>query len=404
LILEARSEPERASSLRGKLHPLIIRWPPVDRSLALPLIERIYEAALEPSRWQEFVAGLSAALRGAPVGFALQLPGFPVTGVFYSSGLSDEMLPTFIGHAVRGLPWEEARRRNFIGRFGLSTEVISDEQLRESDFYREVMVPQGLGPYGPMGHTLALDAGKPASGMAIFSTPATGPFTESDLEFGNLLVPHLAMSYRLLTDNRRHQALADAIDRFPTGVALLDAHGHVLLANRGAKQIFDLDDGIALDGTALRAASSADDAALRRAIASTVEAAVANRLIETAVLSVTRRSGSRPFPVLVSPLRPHSGEPTWTDAVVVIYVSDLETGVLRRREALRELYGLTEAETQLVELLCQGSSLDEAAGARGVTMNTARSQLKQVFAKTHTSRQSELVRLVISGVASIAKP
>jgi len=63
-----------------------------------------------------------------------------------------------------------------------------------------------------------------------------------------------------------------------------------------------------------------------------------------------------------------------------------------------------ERHAQLVELLCQGSSLDEAAVARGVTMNTARSQLKQVFAKTHTSRQSELVRLVMSGVASIAKP
>jgi DNA-binding CsgD family transcriptional regulator len=107
---------------------------------------------------------------------------------------------------------------------------------------------------------------------------------------------------------------------------------------------------------------------------------------------------------MVGPLRPHSGEPTLADAVAVLYVADLDSGTLRRREALRELYGLTEAETQLVELLCQGSSLDEAALARGVTMNTARSQLKQVFAKTHTTRQSELVRLVISGVASIAGP
>jgi DNA-binding CsgD family transcriptional regulator len=107
---------------------------------------------------------------------------------------------------------------------------------------------------------------------------------------------------------------------------------------------------------------------------------------------------------MVGPLRPRTGGPTPTDAVVVLYVADLELGALRRREAMRELYGLTEAETQLVELLCQGSTLDEAAGVRGVTMNTARSQLKQVFAKTHTSRQSELVRLVVSGVASIAEP
>jgi DNA-binding CsgD family transcriptional regulator len=377
----------------------------VDRSLALPLIQRIYEAALDPSRWQDFVQALSDAFKGAPVGFALQLPGFPLSGVvFASEGFRAEFLELFAAHAVRGLPWEEGRRRNFVGRFGLTSEVIPDERLRESEFYRDWMAPQGLGPHAPIGHTVALAAGRPAAGLAIFATPATGPFTAAHLEFGDLIAPHLALGYRLLAETRRHEALADAIDRFPTGVALLDARGHVLLANRGARQIFARDDGIALEGVTLRAASATDDAALRRAITGAVEAAVAGRMIESAVLSVSRRSSHRPFPVMIGPLRPHVGEPTLADAVAVLYVSDLESGALRRREALRELYGLTEAETQLVELLCQGSSLDEAADARGVTMNTARSQLKQVFAKTRTSRQSELVRLVISGVAAIAGP
>ncbi len=377
----------------------------MDRSLALPLIQRIYEAALDPSCWQGFVQALSEAFSGAPVGFALQLPGFPLSEVvFASDGFRGEFLERFPAYALRGLPWEEGRRRDFVGRFGLTSEVIPDERLRESDFYRDWMVPQGLGPHAPIGHTIALDAGRPASGLAIFATAATGPFSQEHLEFGDMLAPHLAMGLRLLAAMRRHEALADAIDRFPTGVVLLDAHGHVLLANRGAQQIFARDDGLVLDGNTLRAASASDDVALRRAIAGAVAAAVAGRLIESAILSVGRPSGSRPFPVIVGPLRPHTGEPTLADAVAVLYVSDLESGVLRRREALRELYGLTEAETQLVELLCQGSSLDEAALARGVTMNTARSQLKQVFAKTHTSRQSELVRLVISGIASIAGP
>ena len=82
----------------------------------------------------------------------------------------------------------------------------------------------------------------------------------------------------------------------------------------------------------------------------------------------------------------------------------LEAHSLPRSEALRSLYSLTGAEIELVELLCDGNSLEEAADRRGVTMNTARSQLKQIFFKTSTSRQSELVRLVLAGIAPIRSP
>ena len=56
----------------------------------------------------------------------------------------------------------------------------------------------------------------------------------------------------------------------------------------------------------------------------------------------------------------------------------------------------------LVGLLAAGNSLDQVATTRGITMNTARSQLKQVFAKTDTKRQGELVQLVLTGIATIA--
>ena len=46
-------------------------------------------------------------------------------------------------------------------------------------------------------------------------------------------------------------------------------------------------------------------------------------------------------------------------------------------------------------------SLEEVADKRGVSLNTARSHLKHAFAKTETSRQSELVRLIFSGVGQI---
>ncbi len=75
--------------------------------------------------------------------------------------------------------------------------------------------------------------------------------------------------------------------------------------------------------------------------------------------------------------------------------SPLSGHVVARREADAPV---VQSEQQL---LSQGFSLDEAAQQRGVTINTARSQLKQVFSKTDTRRQGELMRLVLTGVASI---
>ena len=72
-------------------------------------------------------------------------------------------------------------------------------------------------------------------------------------------------------------------------------------------------------------------------------------------------------------------------------------------ENKRPPFDIPEAESELVNLLCEGMSLDEAAGHRGVTVNTARSQLKQAFAKTSTSRQSELVRLVLVGIPPVVE-
>jgi len=375
----------------------------VERPPALALVDLIYAAALEPARWQDFAAALSRAYGGAPTGFALQVPGFPFSGVLYVVGFEERYFDRFMTHVLRGLPWEAARVRNFVGRFGLASEVVSARQLAESDFYRECMEPQGLA-HGPMGHTIAVEAGRPVAGLVVFPPAGQRAFDAEDLAYADPLVPHLARAYRIHAERRQERALAEAIDRFPTGLLLLDARGHVVRMNRGAEQILEQDDGLSLHDGALHAHEPAENLRLRQALTAVADGAGASGGGDGTVLAVSRRSGRRGFPLVVAPLRGPREETTQADAVAVVYVSDLESGVVRRREALRELYGLTEAESRLVEHLCQGFSLEEAADARGVTMNTARSQLKQVFAKTSTSRQSELVRLVLSGVASIGGP
>ncbi|MGH0032040.1 MAG: helix-turn-helix transcriptional regulator [Myxococcota bacterium] len=73
-------------------------------------------------------------------------------------------------------------------------------------------------------------------------------------------------------------------------------------------------------------------------------------------------------------------------------------------QALGEVYGLTAAESGVVRGLVEGHSIEEVAARRKVKTETARGQLKQVFAKTGTTRQAELIRLVLTGVSPLSQP
>lgn len=63
-------------------------------------------------------------------------------------------------------------------------------------------------------------------------------------------------------------------------------------------------------------------------------------------------------------------------------------------QTFRRLYQLTGAELRLTSSLAVGLSLEAYSQKYGVSIHTARSQLKSVFAKTETRRQTDLVRLV----------
>jgi DNA-binding CsgD family transcriptional regulator len=63
---------------------------------------------------------------------------------------------------------------------------------------------------------------------------------------------------------------------------------------------------------------------------------------------------------------------------------------------LVEALGLSAAEARLVSTLCEGGTLSDAAERIGVSLNTAKSQIASAFSKTNTTRQSELLALVVA--------
>jgi DNA-binding CsgD family transcriptional regulator len=371
------------------------------------LIDLIYEAATEPSGWAEVANATSQLFDGAAVLIGTSLPADGRLDLNYTVGLLPEFEISYSQHLIEGLPWRAEYTRGFTDRFGCMAEVFPGVEFSDCGFYTHWFEPQNLAPEWPIGHTIVVEGGTIVGGLGLFrmadSNP--GPFRKDDLVLGDRLVTHLRRAFEIHSTlggvRRERIAMAEVMDRLPTGVVLLDASRRPVVTNQAADRILAQRDGFRIDGGGPCAANSREHAMLQQILADVLEAAPGQELEHTGFMAISRPSGKRSFALMLTPLMDAPIGSQARDAVAAIFISDPEAGLTSATEVLETVYSLTHSEAELVRLLSEGMSLDEVAQARGVAINTARSHLKRVFSKTDTKRQGELVRLVLTGVASL---
>ena len=78
----------------------------------------------------------------------------------------------------------------------------------------------------------------------------------------------------------------------------------------------------------------------------------------------------------------------------LMIISDPSSEHQNLQHILSIVFDLTASEANLAAALANGHSLSDYARNARIQVDTARSQLKAIFSKTHTHRQAELVALV----------
>lgn len=374
---------------------------------ALQLTDAIYAAAVSPPLWSGFLEALSDELGGAAIAMSLQLPGAMPQPEYYRTRLKAEFVPAFERHFRRGLPWPMDDPL-FREGFRRANELFPDERVCETEYYRDYMQPQGLAPEGPLAHVVVAGEGRPISAISILRLDGHRHIDDDDVAMCNLIAPHLARAHavrlQLKTSRREHGVRAEVLDRIPTGIVLVDGKRHAIVANRSGEEIIDQCDGIRLDNGILSATGHENRTALNQLLDRTMTAGAADDP-PSGFMTIARPSGRRPYAVIVSALLEAPANSEVGDRVSAVFITDPETSAGRLTASIdtfRQMYGLTPAQTELIALLAEGRSLHEISRERGVTIHTTRSQLKQVFGKTGTRRQSELVRLVLTGIAGMS--
>src|SRR5690348_11800972 len=103
---------------------------------------------------------------------------------------------------------------------------------------------------------------------------------------------------------------------------------------------------------------------------------------------------------MVAPLRPAKDGFGGSIPAAIVFIRDAEQST-PSIEALRGLFGLTAAEAGVALAIAKGRSLDAIAASHRVSLNTARTHLKNILSKTGTRRQAELVALLLRSVATM---
>lgn len=185
------------------------------------------------------------------------------------------------------------------------------------------------------------------------------------------------------------------LDRLDRGVILLDEAGAVLDANQPAIRILQLGDAILVRNGRLVFADAAFD---QRVTAMTVARRATPEAVTRSIASRCRRSNGQSYLVVVYPVPP-AADGRKTALAVFVFAPDERRDV--STDVLRELYGLTRAQSEVARQLFAGRSVEQAARALDVSPNTVRTHLKHIFTKCDVQSQAELMHLLAQGPSAL---
>jgi DNA-binding CsgD family transcriptional regulator len=178
------------------------------------------------------------------------------------------------------------------------------------------------------------------------------------------------------------------------GIFVAEPDGRVHYLNRAAQDILAAEDGLMLRDQLLSARRSFETARLHNAINQAARSGAEGE-DQAHGLLIARPSRLDPYLLLIEPLALEPPDVEFGGALALILVSDPEFRDSMLAARLAHTFGLTGAETRLAVYLARGERLSSIARETGLALSTLRAQLRAVFKKTETTRQADLVRIVL---------
>ena len=360
-------------------------------------IGAIYDCALDPQRWSDAIRRIGELCESRAGGMCVHDLRNVEDIHLFEIGYTREFSQLVQKHYQQS-PFATASIVHEVGDvLTLATICPNEEEWFESRFYREVMKPYGVSDY--IGINALRTSGRVASVHGSRTIPAA-PYGQREICIFKLLSPHicrtLAISDALDIRTLNSQMLEATLDALLAGVYLVARDGRLVYMNAAAEQQIKT-------GNALRIVNNrlvANDLQARQALVRATE--------ETASEELDGESGGHSLPLpdpqgdgyVATLLRLDQGSRQSImapfAASVAVFVQEPARVPMMPGEAFAKLFQLTGGELRVLLALAQGLGGKEAADMLGISEPTVRTHLQNIFSKTDTSRQADLLRLLQS--------
>ena len=299
--------------------------------------------------------------------------------------------------------WAMRGRSKCINEVCISESLCPSRELVGTEFFNDFLSKQRIA-HGLFGF-IENDPLRRCGSVSLYRGPSLGEFDVSDVETLRSLTPHFKRAFMLHSQfsklKARTASIETALNMLAVGVILIGPNHEVVLINRKATELLQHGDGLQLIHGRLSTTLQAEAARLHTMISEAAKTGSEN-VGTGGTLFVSRSSGGA-LSVTAAPLGKFALG-LCDRAAAVLFICDPDRGIEVPANLLQRGYGLTSAEARLTGILLEGRSLKDAADFCKVTHNTAKSQLKSVFSKTHVRRQSELIKLLLTVSAPLSGP
>jgi DNA-binding CsgD family transcriptional regulator len=349
-------------------------------------IDLIYAALLGETSWQDFLARLSKTLPGGGSTLFFHDANRRKGAFSLSGGIEPSALDAYRRYFSRINPWMAKAAVRPIGRGVVAEQMLPRSDFVRTEYYNDFARKNGM--ESAVGVTIIRDRG--VSFMLSTATSRADPDANmAEAERLTRLAPHLRRAFKYYSRAPHDRAVTDlaatAFSVLDIGLVMLGDDGRVRTMTPAASRMMEEGVGLSVTLTGkLRASKASVDEVITMMTDRTLEGPHVDDVVAT---------GSR-GPVRLTFIRVGKDKAAaFFEGPTVLVLIDPGHPPLSNVQAVGSTFDLTAAEHRIFAGIAAGKTLREIAEKAGISYETARVQLRGVFAKTGVNRQAELVRL-----------